>query len=49
MPVVRIASSGSPAPAAAPTAAVTQIAAAVVRPRTVTRTKISPAPRNPRR
>ena len=42
------ASSGSPAPAAAPTAAVTQTDAAVVRPCTESRrTKISPAPRNP--
>ena len=48
MPVARTASSGSPAPAADPIAAVTQIAAAVVRPRTESRrTKISPAPRNP--
>ena len=39
---------GSPAPAAIPMAAVTQIAAAVVRPRTESRrTKISPAPRKP--
>src|ERR1700722_4386888 len=48
MPVARTASSGSPAPAADPIAAGTQIAAAGVRPRTESRrTKISPAPRNP--
>ena len=42
------ASSGSPAAAAAPIAAVSQIVAAVVSPRTEPRcTKISPAPMNP--
>src|SRR4051794_21076399 len=43
-----MASSGSPAPAAMPTAAASHTVAAVVRPRTMSRrTKISPPPMNP--
>ena len=48
MAVVTVASIGRPAPAQAPIAAVTQMAAAVVSPRTESRrTKIIPAPKNP--
>jgi hypothetical protein len=48
IPVARSAKIGNPAPHAMPTAAVTQISAAVMSPRTASRrTKIRPAPRKP--